>query len=735
MSSNMNEYVYYIDSHNAEQKLYTGNGSDPNPTNDIIIPCRFPQRLSVAQMSLGSLEIPLTQYNIESDWQTLFFDEGLDLLVVSPTDDTLLQFIIDENGTEVTAQLPPKLNPIVGITPLGAPTTSAIFTTQFPHQLDLRGFFNWGDPMKVCNTPLSEPTYTNVIELTESNTSLTIISETEFQLSWPSLAPVTFNVNLSGVLGYVTTPSIPSPQYLAALVTLALNQIVPNHWAITYNTSTGKFKLCYTGSICNVSSIFPATLIIPVGTNSLAHIMGFGCVSVNIPPPAGVPSPTTSLISVIDRPRDIPNIQDNCLISIDCSPCKSQIEIDIGNYDPNGLMGNLSRQLNRFYFDPGCNLTAAAGPAVTSTPINFVYSNGCGQCYTLVIPFGLYSPDNLATYIQTGMTANISSISVTFNINTGQFQFTASDDFGLEFDVSTTELAYRLGFYPISYRNEHSYSSTIPFYLPSKGCCGTTIPERHLSYVYSPLVQSNQRKFIVQLSKTRCIQNIGAITDNGDGTITITTTLPGPINIAHGFQIMDVIEVDVGGVNYFLVVTNVNAYNMFTAELGSISAATFVGEEVCLCLEGTIATNLYFSCVDNNVLARTLGYSEHDALWNPLTPTTWIPPACFMLDWPQYVLINVTEPDGATRNNHAWKEDETHTDTMTKILAKVILYPQYRLERSFPFHMYLPDLRIINRLKIQILNPDHSLYRLHSRDWSATFVFHAVEKSINQLCY
>jgi hypothetical protein len=729
MSNNFQEYVAYLDTHNAEPKP----NPDDNSTNDVIIPCRFPNRLNVAQITLGSLEIPLAQYNIEDDWKILQFDEGIDLYVLDPSDESIVQFVINENGTNVIAQLPPRLNPITNVNPSGAPTNTAVFTTQYPHCLDLRGFFNWGEPMKVINTLLSTlTTPSGVNQLTTDNANLTIISDTEFQLTWTG-APVTFT-ELSSVYGYVSTPSIPSPDYLAQLVTLALEKEAPGHWKVTYDPCTGKFKLCWVGPGCDARTASPAVLV-ALGNNSLGHIMGFGCADVLIPMPVFEQS-----TSIIDKPREVPSISQNCIQSIECSPCRSQIEVDVGNYTPDGLMSNISRQLNRFYFDqgPGCGAQIS--------PYTLYYSTQCGECKSLQIPFGLYSPDSLAAFLTTGMQANISSMNVSWDINTGQFTFEADVDFGLEFDANLTannvELAYRLGFYPISYRNNNTYKSITPFYLPTKGCCGTSIPDRHLSYVYTPMPQSmlnNQKRFMVEVSKLRSIQTIGPFTNNADGTITITTRISsGPdVYIAHGFQVLDVVEVTVGGTDtYELTVVRVDGYNQFTVELGSIPATTFVNESsLCLRLSNAISTNLYFSCQPNNIMARTLGFGECDYLWSPSNPTTWIAPAMYCLDYPNYVLVEMTQPVGATHNMHAWTTAPDRTDTLTSILAKVILYPQFRMERSFPFHMIIPDLRVITRVQIRILNPDHSLYKLHNRDWSFTLVFHAVEKSINQLCY
>ena len=737
MSNQFQEYTYYLDSHNKEQKAIT-NEPDCNPTNDIIIPCRFPDRLAAAQITLGSLELPLTQYNIEKDWQTLYFDEGIDLYVMDVGQEALVQFTIVENGTSFTAQLPPRLNPIISITPLSSSTETAVFTTQFPHALGLSGFFNWGEPMKLINTPLYD---SSVNELTPTNTSLTILSPTEFQLTWTTGA-VTFEPNEFGVLGYVSTPSIPSPTYLASLVTLALNQVMPSHWNVSYDPVCGKYKLCFVGTVCNINNLSPCTLIIP-GTNSLPHIMGFGGVNLNLPLPIDGgfgsssvtfyenPNSPAALI-LASQPRLLPDkVQPDCVQSIECSPCRSQVQIDVGNYNPEYLMNNLSRQLNRFWFDPGCNLSGTGGAVTTSSAINFIYSTSCGLCYTIVLPFGLYNPTTLSAFLQSQMAVNISGLEVSCNLDTGQFTFSAPGNFGLEFDVSNNELVFRLGFYPLSYRNNNTYSSNIPFYYPTKGCCGTTIPDRQLSYVYSPIVNGNQRKFIVEISKPRSINNVGAITSNGNGTINVTTQLQlsPAVYIAHGFQVLDVVAVTVGGVVYELTVTAVLAYNELTLELGSISPSVFVGQEVCLELSNAIATNLYFTCVGNNILNMVLGYNSCDALWNSQIPTTWIPPSCYALNWPSYLLFEITQPYGSTRNFHGWKDSPNHTDIIPTILGKVNLYPEFKLERSFPLHMNIPDLRVIEQVKVRLLNPNHTLYQLHGRDWSFTLVFVAAQKT------
>jgi len=715
------EYTWYVDSHNSERKLGTDE-KDFNPTNDVYIPMNFARaRLPVAQITLGSVELPLAQYTIENNWKNLYFDEGLDLIVSSPQDISVTQFIIEEDGTEVVGQLPPQLNPIVDVTP--NPSTNPIFTTLYPHMLDLRGEYTWGDVMELISTPILDTDFT---QLSSSNPNLVIISDTVFQIN-NLPAPVAF-VPVAGIFGYVRAPTIPSPVYLSQLVTAALNLEVPNHWRLTYDPTEGTFKLKWIGSGCDAREVSPAFVMIP-SNNSLAAIMGFGRVNVPIPLPSPEAKAPASDFDLI-RSREVPDIKELCLISSQCFTCKSKICVDPGNYNPNELGANLMRQFNRFYFDPGC--FDPLNPMVPP-PINFVYSDECGACRTVVVPYGLYTPDTLAEYIESQIFPVIPSISIRWNNVTGQFCFDAEEMFGLEFDVSNPDLAMRLGFLPLCYRNSTSYKSPKPFYVPVKGCCASTIPDRFLSYNYNILLIGTQRKYDIEVCKTRCLNAVTAV-DNGDGTMTLTTMYGNPAApIAHGYQPHDVVDITVAatGDTYPLMVTEVNAYNQFTVELGSIPFATFAGT-LCTCLHGSIVGNLYFApdCQQENpIMPFILGFLNEDFLWQP-NQTGFTSPSCFNLDWPSYLLIEIIDPNGATRNNHNWEGDNK-----PRIFGKIVLYPQYRMERMFPIQMYLPDLRTINRMKFRFLNPDHTLYQLHGRDWSMTLVFVVLEKQIQQLCY
>src|SRR5690606_15707567 len=155
-------------------------------------------------------------------WSHLAFDEGLDLLVTEESQLSLLEFVIQQGTHEeqIVAQLPPSYNPVISVQDNG--TSSPIFQTQFPHALDLRGSYDWGETIKLISTPITDP---SIYELTINNVSLEIISDTEFRLNLTS--PITFTAFDGSVYGYVKAPKIPNPSILAKLITDSLGLVAP----------------------------------------------------------------------------------------------------------------------------------------------------------------------------------------------------------------------------------------------------------------------------------------------------------------------------------------------------------------------------------------------------------------------------------------------------------------------------------------------------------------------------
>lgn len=711
------EYTLYLDTYNRNKSCVS---TEPNnPTNDVVIPTKMPRsRMPTMQMHLGSIELPLAQYTIESNWNNFNFDEGLDLIVNGVSDLPLRQFSVTINGTTTTVNIPIYLNPITSVT-LSGGNTVGTFTTAFPHALDIRGAWTW-KPIELISTEIVDPT---VVELTESNTNLTILDDTTFELT--GLDPAASWVSGTGVYGYIHAPSIPSPTALASVIETALTDALgASLFSITYNTTTGMFSIkymltkttpevCYTNpaTVRNAQTLSNDLVYIQInGQNSLPALMGFGKGVGPIP----IPTPDSS----------------QCLTDPNCTAyeltgslgfqCLSTVEFWPGNYDATGFGTQLVLQTNRFYF-------------TASTVL--VFSNQIGTTLSITIDPGMYTPDTFAEYLEDQMNSldTLSSgYTVDYNPETGNFCFENSDAlFGLEFaNTGTTFNSNVIGYNQINYTGSMEYCSVNPFQVPTKGCCGTNIPERYLSNIYNPVVNSSDNRYTLQAGTLPCITGATISLSGTFYEIDFTSA-----NIAHGFQPEDIVIVRDNGtpavVAKLRVVEVVDAF-IFRVDPGVVT----LGNAGSVCAERDPIWNIYFSeSRPNQMYGRFFGFDNIDLLWDSsfnqqfsLGNTLFKSSFNIDLSTPNYLLVVIDEPKGATHNNHAWGENN-----IPNVFAKIILYPEFRVERIYPMNMYMPEVQTIVHLKIRILNPDHTLYQFHGRNWSATLVFTIQENTNLQL--
>lgn len=708
------EYTLYLDSHNRVQDC-----KDPeNPTNDITIPTNMGRtRLPVTQMYLGSLELKLEQYLIERKWNRLYFNEGIALSVNTVADLPLREFTVNVNGTPFTAVIPMWLNPISSAVFNGS---TVVITTQFEHGLENSNAWNWGQGVRLISTDQTDPT---LVQLNSTNPNFSIIDDFRFQIT------NFVGATLTGTLpGFVHAPVIPSPRHLANVITFALNGVIPDGFQVTYDTDTSLFSIRTTltkGQTCRTLTGTITTdtvqLVIP-SSNSLPSLMGFGYGTITLPT-------TSTDCSPSERP------------DTKCDPftftgqfgyqCNSFIDITPGNYGAADLASQLYLQFNRFFFDPGCD----ADPANRN---NFVFSDPSGTCIVIPIEYGLYTPDTFAEYLQDQMDANDTTgntYTVTWDPDRCTFIFSSDNTFGLEFANANDSSALRLGFSAVNMRGKTQYESNTSFCTPLKQCCGTNIPTKFTSYVYSPTINTSTRRFTIFVDKVRVLDT--DVADIGGSTQKRLTVTVGGNPVAHGYQPDDVIifiDTGGGGDTFELRVTNVVDAFTFDVEPGSTGLTG--GASGSSQLSGVVASNLILSQsqlpqITNQLPPRILGFHPSDVLYQSGVTPPFTAPYNYDVDAPSYVLVEVDVPKGATHNNHAW-----NNDNKDKIFAKVILYPQFRFERIYPMNMYLPQVERISELKMRILNPDHTLYQFHGRDWSATICFRVAEDlSSNAICY
>ncbi len=721
------EYTVAIDSRNRDRQQY------PEP-NDFSLDINFSRGLPITRMYMGSIELPLPQQTVEEEWSRLYFDEGTTFIVNSEEDLCLRTLTIQEfDGSIVESIIPIWLNPIIDVD-ISDPL-APIFTTAFDHALELRGFWNWGTPIRLISTDLTDPTF---IDLTINNNNLSILSPTEFQIS--GLA-VPF-VPSGNPFGYVHAPAIANPAVLAEIITGGFDAVVPNRYQVLFDPFCGRFCIRMRSLTCNIllapdqrydqdhfvsATAAPATLIVG-GDNCLASVLGFGCT--NIPFPLGQEAVYKGICGQFEF---------RCMSCIRITPA---FYVQAPNF-----AAEIQIQTNRLFFDCPCaGLPAEMQPA----PPMFVFSDSCGSCYVITLPCGRYTPDTFAMALQDAMNTSgtMNTYSVTFQVTsssasnnklvgllTGSFVFASTDgsSFGLEFDDPRNNLSTRLGFTSICYRGQNSYKSET-LYIPLKGCDCTTMPLRFIENVYSPFIRSSMKRLGIQSCKARPLNLTTALATTlvGDEVLRITTNMAA-VPVAHGYQPEDVINITVNNVIYQVRVISVIDAFSFDVEIGGIAALlSLANEPVCTSLFGPVILNLYFSedCGHYSMRSELTGFPPQAILWTGPDYLPAIAPNQFSLDPPDYLLIEFEKPNESTYIQHQWKND-----VKNRIFGKIVIYPGYRMERMFPIEAVFQGMKIINQLQIRILTPQHELYNFHGRDWSMTLVFVVAGQTGNQLCY
>lgn len=762
------EYVVCIDSRNRDLTLYPD-------ANDFRLDINFSRGLPVTRISLGSIELPLPQYIIEEEWSNIYLSEGFALIVNSENDLCMREFSVREwDGSIARAVLPIWLNPLVSIDQIG---NTAVFTTLFEHGLDLRGEWDWGSPIQIVSTNLPP----SVSALPLDNPNLTILSPTTF-----SLSNVPGGVVLVPNQGYLHAPAIANPAKLASMVSAGLNMSSTNlSYVMEYVGERNQFCLKLASYPCALSTL-PASnceascssngavriplypgpepnarsfgpipaYIISDSTNCLPFTMGFGCSDLALP--AGDAAVSKGVCGQF------------------CYQCMSIIRFTPGNYNVETFPAEFATQANRFYFEPTCAPGSSSIP-----PPTLVFSDECGDCHLAHIPFGQYSPDNLAAALQSAMNSATSSsdYSVVFSTledGNGCFTFStvSKQPFGLEFGdprnsgvsfigvisgVREITMQQRLGFANGCYRGGNSYSSNKKFLVPTKGCRCSSIPERFLSNVYEPILNRSRKEFGINSCRGRLPR--GTLTDLGNGFVQIDTVLvpapPAPAlpEYAHGYQPEDVVSVHVPstGDTYQLVVTEAISATSFLAELSGVTDfAGAAGLEVCTSLLGPVILNLFFgslcnvapfaqsastlystpfgSFVTQTIRSEITGFPPTAILWEGPSSLPVLAPNAFNLDPPSYLLLQIVEPSESRYIQHRYRDDTI------SIFAKIIAYPQLRQERAVPQEAIYQGLKIINNLRLRVLTPYHELYNFHGSNWSATLVFTTSSLSGAQTC-
>lgn len=793
-------YVVGVDSHNRLQTSVRGDNtisssntvdptsakSDPyNSTNNVTMPTKLLQN-QTTELTLSSINLKKTQWTIESLWNRLFVSEQIELMVADSSQIARTQFTLElSNGAFVTAQLPPYLNPITEVKVSGS---TAQFTTAYAHGLHLADFWNaWGDPIRVVSTSITDSSLSSI---SSSNANFSIISSNQFQLSNISGS---FPVDGSGYFGYVWAPGIPGPVYLAEIVTAALNfelddysnsldvPIPVSHVNIYYNLQEGLFSLSVQALPIQASReiIDPVAIAgVASGQPTLSYIMGFGncCIAntreIQNALSNGVNWPTPGSIT-----REYP--RSGSLKASFGPTFRTYMDLDVGNYDSAAALGtDIDLNWNRFWFDPSCT-------TYTVVTYRFVFTNCAGVCYAFDIPFGLYTPEQFAQYLQTQMNTLTSTNIYQVSYTNDRFTFNTTNNavFGIQFadtpflaynqgnDAGTipvqiyqippqyTTIAVRMGFDNVNYRGESSYSSIRPVPVPKKqAVCNDLIsPPRRFQFVTqwkvdgSSLRLTTRDRFAVY-SFTPAPSATSLVYSGGQ--LQVTTSL------ANGFQTNDIVRVTIAnGTTVYLRVIQVLTPFVFIADVNSeiltSLGVTDGGNPISACVETAtlpiinlyLSQNLYnnksancaVSTCDNMnpiqngpIAPRLLGMGSEDVLWDALLKYPFVGMADVVLNFPDYLLIVVSVNGNTcfTHTSHLWQYSPSGQDNMF-VMAVISSHHHHTLtwERFVPSSIQLSSISKLANVTYTIYNPDHTQYQLHNVDWSATLNANVVQAS------
>jgi hypothetical protein len=715
----MTEYTYAFDSFD---NICPKSQDDPNPTNDILIKVQMTtNRVAVKAIELATMEIPATQNLIEDEWARLYFSFGIPLPSLLEANRT---FTLMTDTAMFHAILPTVNNAIIALNE--ADPTTPIFTTQVPHLLaTVAPFWNFGDAIEVISTAdevtLTNPTTGGLLA------TVTVISDTEFSVSgfppatnWkPNPAATTF-----GSLFY---PTIPSFDFMAALLKSLIHSAVRLETGINYSTpiycihydnKSGGFCVQidprYRGTLpdCNkeyqgrLPEQFVSSKIL-VTPGSLANLLGYL--------PANVPlikydfkqcgndfkcaSEAAIFIKSCSQPGEILGLCD--------------IKLTPGMYPtPDSIIQELNFQSNRFYFDP------------VSAPYTIILSDALlGTAYTITIPTGVYTPISLATtltdLIQVAWAgSDIQVFYITLPDRTNQFLFTSPSETLFNLDFSTSTAAFKLGYTFTNFRGYSSYKSNVPFEYHD---CNS---EHFNGCIFNfGLLAATSNRMLISANPPPPLPDDGTTLATRTGAnsdeLTITSTL------AHGFQVGDIATVTVTGVTYTLPVSEVSSGTQVILDIGALDLGGLApNTSIALAHVMPCKLSLLFAprC-SNNFLFRVLGFPACDVMWTPSFCGTYMGPFVIDTNSRSYVLVQIPEPSGGSAR---FEHTDVTCHNQTNIIGKVVLLvnPVRALDRYYPMTLFYFSKTILTQLRIRILNPDNSLYQFHGASWSGTLRFY-----------
>ena len=702
-------------------------------------------RLKAAKISLGSLEFPMVQWNVEDTSNRFYFNEGMDMR----HDCNTLEFRIfdlttsEDAGTprQLILAVPPQLNPILHWHRDG---DTMVATCEHPHHLwnqdgscmlRMMDWFGVGGSIVAC--PFG---FVSLLAATRTN-DLVPVSANAFAINTRVLGkydgdPASIRAPLAGTLH---VPSPPSPFALCQLLTRAAASVLRGlglSLSISYNNRENIVDLSGRATLTSKRLVISRT--------SLSAALGFGA---------------------FERHQTL-RLGETTRIRTESLSWWEAVELQAGCYGPcsrpaclgatRRLCAELEWSLNRLLFPVPDRI-----PPGSNTGYFIVFTDPSGFVCNCPIAIGRHDPQTLCRTIEDGMTraAADSTPGVSFAVSyeDDRFLFACelvrdgiilSVPFSLLFNHPLQLDPQHLGFEAIVYSGSSSYVS------PQRAHCANLDPrgegfQKNPRNLYSFTEVANERRFRFHATS---LPTLFCIIDDYDEQQSILTlsTFMSRLPYAHGLHHGDVVTVsscragpvialkdgevterDVAACNLSpeygrmaLVIAgtddDVTVLRLRTRAAPGIASCR--GQAISVCAQVAPFNFCLGSSLPKSLKETVLGFPRGATQWGLDGSTAniddsarlppYLAPAVFNLEHPDYVLIYFDTGNRSVTLQHAAGAN------VTTPFTKLVLYPMFREERMIPRDTMMISGESLTRFTLRFTNPDGSAYRFHGAQFS-----------------
>lgn len=713
---------------------------------------------------LASIELPMSQWSIETAWQRVYAVERLTIasnsrrLQVTETslrrDDTPHErgAPTDVPPLSVDVELPLHLNPIVRLWVDGG---RVHVQTAEPHALDA-AVFRWILEYEEHVTAIATAADGFDISAAWADGRLEIASPTLLVLRPKTSQPP----SLDAAGGYVHVPSPPTPAALAALVTAKLQaSAFGRRLSLTFDADDCAFLL----SLASYPSPEVTQLRLQASSaDNLAALLGFGTQSTRLfsrrSPVARTQGYAASAsarnflqqhVLAPDLQTSLQGADDSPPLTLrgDASALFGYVELRPGWYAPSQRIYSTSPPL-RLQEEWEMQFARLFFPKGEEHRKGIVFTDPRGVNRIAEVAPGLYTLGSFAAYLQELMNNDADAYAFSVRFDDGRFAFACStgDDgvgvaFSLNFAHPRSIDSEKIGFEAAYLEGSDRYESSVTLHEAATPLGG------RLRNLYQISEVHGQRKFCIRPSAPPNVVGLVQAYDAQARTLTLKCVTPDKVPLAHGLRSGAIVTLGAAGVVEAADGTKHESVPRGTLTTGVVRRGTESAGVVTLdvevaplawlpqavketqCVGVSQATEpcsfCFASRLPQTVGGERLGFRSTTLQWGrdgavrtrKLSVPPFISSGSHNLDHVDYVLLKLRE---------CQKSTFVQSDTgghVTAVFGKVCLNPTFRHERHLPVEVSFTGGDRLDTLTIEVCNPDGTPYHFHDAAWSLSMSF------------